>query len=102
MALSAWAFHKRVVFTIARERGNLLTDNIKIKKSNRQLLMTPLSVSFIATLKVMNTIKFQINVLLQQKKKMTGTVLFPNDFQVNTLTHFCTNDFNFRAYFSGW
>ena len=72
VALSAGAFHKRVAFTIARERGNLLSDNIKIKKSNRQLLMTPLSVSFKATPKVMNIIKFQIYVLVQQKKTTRG------------------------------
>ena len=24
--------------------------------------------------------------------------MFSNDFPVNTLTHLCTNDFNFRAY----
>ena len=50
--------------------------------------MTPVSVSFKATLKAMNTIKFQIHVLLQRYvKKMAGTALFPNDFHVNTLTH---------------
>ena len=26
---------------------------------------------------------------------MVGIGLFPNDFPVNTLTHLCTNDFNF-------
>ena len=64
--------------------------------------MTPLTVSFKATLKAINTIKFQIQVLLQiyvkKKKKPGGTVLFPNDFPANTLTHLCANDFNFRAY----
>ena len=30
---------------------------------------------------------------------MAGAELFPNDFRVNTLSHLCTNDFNFRAYF---
>ena len=62
--------------------------------------MTPLSVSFNAPLKAVNTVKFQIHVLLQlmYRKKMAGTVLFPNDFPVNALTHLCTKDFNFRAY----
>ena len=61
--------------------------------------MTPLSVSFKGTLKAMNTIKFQIHVLLQlYVKKKAGAVLFPNDFPVNTLTHLCMNDFNFCAY----
>ena len=52
--------------------------------------MTPLSVSFKATLKAMNTIKFQIHV-----KKMPNLYCF----QVNTLTHLCKNDFIIRAYF---
>ena len=47
----------------------------------------------------MNTIKFQIHVLIQLcVKKMAGTVSFPNDFPINSLTHLCTNNFNFRAY----
>ena len=29
---------------------------------------------------------------------MADTVLFPNDFPVNTLTHLCTKDFKFCAY----
>ena len=33
-----------------------------------------------------------------KKKEMAGTVLFPNDSPVNTLTHLCTKDFNFCAY----
>ena len=47
----------------------------------------------------MKTIRFQIHVLLQQKKKKKKkkTALFSNDFPVNTLTHLCTKDFNFRA-----
>ena len=57
--------------------------------------MTPLSVSFKATLKTMNTIKFQILVLLQKKGR---TLLFPNNLQVNTLSHLCMNHFNIRAY----
>ena len=62
--------------------------------------MTLLSVSFKATLKVTNAIKFQIHVLLQLYVKMVRTVLFLNDFPVNTLTQLCTNDFNFCAYCS--
>ena len=47
----------------------------------------------------MNINKFQIHVLLQlYVKKMAVAVLFPKDFPVNTLTHLCTNDFNFCAY----
>ena len=61
--------------------------------------MTPVSVSFKASLKAMNTIKLQIHILLQlYVKKMAGTLLFPNDFPVNILTHLCLNDFNFRVY----
>ena len=60
--------------------------------------MTLLSVPFKATLKAVGTIKLQIHVLLQLYVKMSGTVLFFNDFPVNSLTHLCTNDFNFRAY----
>ena len=51
-------FHNIVVLPIVRERGNPLPD-IK-NPSHRQLLMTPLSVSFKATLKAMNKIKFKI------------------------------------------
>ena len=47
----------------------------------------------------MNAIKFKIHILLQfYVKKMAGTVLFPTVFLENTLTHLCTNDFNFCAY----
>ena len=53
--------------------------------------MTPLSVSFKATLKAMKAIKFQINVLFQLYVKMARPVLFPNEFPVNTLMHICTN-----------
>ena len=71
--------------------------------------MTTLSVSFKATLRAMNTIKFQIYDLLQlyvkklnkNKKYKTGTVLFPNDLPVNALTHLCMNGFNFCA-ITGW
>ena len=80
--------------------------------------MTTLSVSFKATLRAMNTIKFQIYDLLQlyvkqnkikkkkkktngtkkkKKKKTNGTVLFPDDLPVNALTHICMNGFNFCA-----
>ena len=78
--------------------------------SNRQLLMTTLSVSFKATLRAMNTITFQIYDLLQlcvkqnkikKKKKKNGTVLFPNDLPVNALMHLCMNGFNFCA-IRGW
>ena len=68
--------------------------------------MTTLSVSFKATLRAMNTIKFQIYDLLQLyvkqnkikiNKKKNGTVLFPDDLPVNALTHICMNGFNFCA-----
>ena len=66
--------------------------------------MTLLFVSFKATLKAMNAIKFQILILLQLYviyiKKITGTVLFPNDFPVKTLTQLCTDDFSVRAHCS--
>ena len=40
----------------------------------------------------MKAIKFQINVLLQlYVKNMARTVLFPNEFPVNTLMDICTN-----------
>ena len=92
-------FHNIVVLLIARERSNPLN------QSNGKLLMTSLSVSFKASIKAMNTIKFQIYDLLQlyvknnkiKINKKTGTVLYPNDLPVNTLTHLCTNDFNFCA-----
>ena len=29
---------------------------------------------------------------------MAGTILFPNVFSVNTLTHRCTSNFNFHAF----
>ena len=59
-----------------------------------------LSVSFKATLKALNTIKFQNHVFITALcKKMAGAVLFPNDFSVHTLTHVCTNDFNFCEYY---
>ena len=66
--------------------------------------MIPLSALFKAILKGMNTIKFQIHVLYQLFLKiMARTVLFPNDFPVNTLTHLWSNDFNVRAYCRlGW
>ena len=65
--------------------------------------MTPLSVSFRAILKAMNTVKFPIHVLLiawkkALCKKMAGHVLCPKYFPANILMHLCTNDFNFRAY----
>ena len=79
--------------------------------SNRQLLMSTLSVSFKATLRAMNTIQFQIYDLLQlcvkqnkikiKKIKKNGTVLFPNDLPVNALTHLCMNGLNFCA-IRGW
>ena len=52
-------------------------------------------------LKAINTIKFQIHVLLQLYLKQNArNVLFPNDCPVITLTHIYTTDFNFRAYYS--
>ena len=79
--------------------------------SNRQLLMTTLSVTFKATLRAINTIKFQIydllqlyvkqNKIIKKKKKKKGTELFPNDLPVNALTHLCMNGFNFCA-ITGW
>ena len=51
--------HNVVVLPIARERKNPLN------QLNKKLLMTSLSVLFKATLKVMNTIIFQIYDLLQ-------------------------------------
>ena len=71
--------------------------------------MTILSVSFKATLRAMNIIKFQIYDLLQlyvkqnkiKMKKKNGTVLFPDDLPVNASTHICMNDFNFCA-ITGW
>ena len=74
--------------------------------------MTTLSVSFKATLRAMNTIKFHIYDLLQlyvkqnkiikkQQQKKNGTVLFSDDLPVNALTHLCMNGFNFCA-ITGW
>ena len=70
--------------------------------------MTTLSVSFKATLRAMNTIKFQIYDLLQlyvkqkkKKKKKNGNVFVPDDLPVNALTHLCMNGFNFCA-ITGW
>ena len=58
----------------------------------------------------MNTIKFQIYDLLQlyiikdkiikkQQQQITGTVSFPSDIPVNTLTHLCMNGFSFLRYY---
>ena len=60
--------------------------------------MTALSVSFHATLKAMNTTKFQIHVFFLTSVKMAGTVSFLSDFPVNILSHLCTKEFDFRAY----
>ena len=57
-------FHNIFVLPIARKGGHPLPDKHQ-NPLNRQLLMTPLSVSFKFTLKAMNTIKFQMYDLLQ-------------------------------------
>ena len=60
--------------------------------------MTCLSVSFKATLKVINTNKCRIHVLLQLMYKNAGTILFLNNFPDNSLMHLGRNDCNFRTY----
>ena len=40
-----------------------------------------------------------IHVLLHLYVTMAEKILFLYDLPVNTLTHLCTNDINFRAYF---
>ena len=56
--------HNIVVLPIAKERANLLIDNINLSQIDNYGL-TSLSVSYNATLKAMNIIKFQIHVLFQ-------------------------------------
>ena len=77
-ALTAWEGGRWVIFHIMLacpsyskgKREPTLCQHLN--QSNRQFLMTLLSVSFKATLKAINTIKFQIYVLLQLSVKKTG------------------------------
>ena len=91
VALSAGVLHNIVVLPVAREMGKLLPCTfIFFIQSQSQIL------------KAINTIKFQIHVLLQLYLKQTaGIVLFPNDLTVITLTQIYTTILIF-THIVGW